>query len=318
MKAIQISEFGGPDVLQYVDLPEPAERPGHTLVRVSRAGVNYADTHAAENTYLTPTKLPTVPGGEVVGTTPDGRRVVALVAGGYAEVALARDNLMFDVPDGVSDVAALALVLQGVTAWHLLHTSAHLARGESVVVHAAAGGVGTVAVQLAKAFGAGRVIATASSSDKRELAQELGADVAIDAGEPELKDRLIEANDGRQVDVVLEMVGGSVFDDSLRALAPFGRLVTFGMASRTPAQPIDPVKLMSSSRGVLGFWLGHCFAQPALIGEPLAELFASTLDGTLRAISGGDYPLSQAAQAHRDIRGRGTVGKLVLNPQEES
>ena len=177
-------------------------------------------------------------------------------------MALARDNLMFDVPDGVSDVAALALVLQGVTAWHLLHTSAHLARGESVVVHAAAGGVGTVAVQLAKAFGAGRVIATASTSDKRELAQELGADVAIDAGEPELKDRLIEANDGRQVDVVLEMVGGSVFDDSLRALAPFGRLVTFGMASRTPAQPIDPVKLMASSRGVLGFWLGHCFTRP--------------------------------------------------------
>jgi NADPH2:quinone reductase len=318
MKAIQISEFGGPEVLQYVDLPEPAERPGHTLITVSRAGVNYADTHAAENTYLTPTKLPTVPGGEVVGTTPDGRRVVALVAGGYAEVALARDELMFDVPDGVSDVAALALVLQGVTARHLLHTSAHLARGESVVVHAAGGGVGTVAVQLAKAFGAGRVIATASTSDKRALAQELGADVAIDAGEPELKDRLLEANEGRQVDVVLEMVGGSVFDDSLRALAPFGRLVTFGMASRTPAQAIDPVKLMASSRGVLGFWLGHCFTRPALIGEPLAELFASTLDGTLRPIPGGDYPLSQAAQAHRDIRGRGTVGKLVLNPQEEA
>jgi NADPH2:quinone reductase len=318
MKAIQISEFGGPEVLQYVDLPEPTERPGHTLVRVSRAGVNYADTHAAENTYLTPTKLPTVPGGEVVGTTPDGRRVVALVAGGYAEVARAKDDLMFDVPDGVSDVAALALVLQGVTAWHLLQTSAHLARGESVVVHAAGGGVGTVAVQLAKAFGAGRVIATASTSDKRALAQELGADVAIDAGEPELKDRLVEANDGRPVDVVLEMVGGSVFDDSLRALAPFGRLVTFGMASRTPAQQIDPVKLMASSRGVLGFWLGHCFTQPRLIGDPLAELFAATLDGTLRPVSGGDYPLSQAAQAHRDIRGRGTVGKLVLNPQEES
>jgi NADPH2:quinone reductase len=318
VKAIQISQFGGPEVLQYVDLPEPEERPGHTLVRVGRAGVNYADTHAIENTYLTPTKLPTVPGGEVVGTTPDGRRVVALVAGGYAELALARDELMFEVPEGVSDAAALALVLQGVTAWHLLKTSARLTAGESVVVHAAAGGVGSVAVQLARAFGAGRVVATASTSEKRALAVELGAHFAMDGNGPELRDRLIDANDGRPVDVVLEMSGGSVFDESLRALAPFGRLVVFGQASRTPGKPVDPVKLMATSRGVIGFWLGHCFARPAMIAEPLAELFALTLDGTLRPVLGGDYPLSDAARAHRDLLGRGTTGKLVLNPQEES
>ncbi|MFG1818561.1 zinc-binding alcohol dehydrogenase family protein [Kribbella sp. NPDC049174] len=318
MKAIQISAYGGPEVLRYVDLPEPVERPGHTLIRVTRAGVNYADTHTTENTYLTPTRLPAVPGGEVAGTTPDGRRVVALVpGGGYAELATARDDLIFDIPDGITDGQALALVLQGVTAWRLLHTSAHLAAGESVVVHAAAGGVGTVAVQLAKHYGAGRVIATASTAEKRKLAEELGADSAIEAGD-DLKDRLIEANGGRPVDVVLEMVGGTVFDQSLRALAPFGRLVTFGQASRTASKAIDPVKLMAASRGVIGFWLGHCFGRPATIAEPLQELFRLTLDGVLRPVVGGEYPLSDAAGAHRAILGRGTVGKLVLDPQEAS
>lgn len=318
MKAIQISAYGGPEVLQYVDLPEPVERQGHTLIRVTRAGVNYADTHTTENTYITPTQLPAVPGGEVAGTTPDGRRVVALVpGGGYAELAVARDDLIFDIPDGITDGQALALVLQGVTAWHLLQTSAHLAAGESVVVHSAAGGVGTVAVQLAKHYGAGRVIATASTAEKRKLAEELGADLALEAG-VDLRDQLIEANGGRPVDVVLEMIGGTVFDQSLRALAPFGRLVTFGQASRTAAKAIDPVKLMAASRGVIGFWLGHCFRRPATIAQPLEELFRLTLDGVLRPVVGGEYPLAEAARAHQDILGRGTVGKLVLDPQEAS
>jgi NADPH2:quinone reductase len=317
MKAIQISSYGGPEVLRYVDLPEPVEREGHTLIRVSRAGVNYADTHATENTYLTPTKLPLVPGGEVAGTAPDGRRVVALVpSGGYAEIASAADPLVFDIPEGISDEQALALVLQGVTAWHLLHTSTRLQAGESVVVHAAAGGVGSIAVQLAKVLEAGKVIATASTSDKREFALTLGADVALDVGAPDLKARLIEAAGG-PVDVVLEMVGGSVFDESLRALAPFGRLATFGMASRRPAKPLDPVRLMAASRTVAGFWLGHCFRQPSMIAEPLKELFRLTQEGLVRPVVGGTYPLAEARRAHEDILGRGTSGKLVLDPTPE-
>src|SRR6266542_1041136 len=133
IKPIQITEYGGPEVLRYVDLEEPEPQVGYRRVRVSRAGLNYADTHKTENTYLTPTKLPAVPGAEVAGTTDDGRRVVALLpSGGYAQVAVAPDSLTFDIPDGVEDGQAVALALQGVTAWHLLTMSSHLAKGESV------------------------------------------------------------------------------------------------------------------------------------------------------------------------------------------
>ncbi|HEY2698406.1 MAG TPA: zinc-binding dehydrogenase [Pseudonocardiaceae bacterium] len=316
MKAIEIEQFGGPDVLKVVDRPTPAAGPGAALIEVSRAGVNYADTHQAENTYLTPAKLPLTPGGEVVGRTVDGRRVVGLMpSGGYAEFAVTGDNLIFEVPDGIEDGTALALVLQGVTAWHLLRTSARLASGETVVVHAGAGGVGLLAVQLARLFGAGRVIATASTEEKRALAVEHGADIAIEADPETLRDRLLEVNDDRKIDVVLEMTGGPVFDQSLRALAPFGRLVVFGQAGRVPATPVDPVKLMATSRAVIGFWLGHCFARPAeLIGTPLRELFDLVTDGKLRTVIGGEYPLSEAYRAHEDLRARRTVGKLLLDP----
>ena len=241
MRAIQITEFGGPEVLAPRRRPRPRAGRRPDVLDVSAAGVNFADTHQAENTYLAPAELPLVPGGEVVGTTHDGRRVVALVAGGgYAESALAHPAAMWDVPDGVSDAAALALVLQGTTAWHLLRTSAQLREGESVVVHAAAGGVGTIAVQLAKRFGAGRVIGTASTQEKRALAVRLGADATIPSEPEDMADALREANGGEKVDVVLEMVGGETFEHSLRALAPFGRLVHFGQAGREARRRSTP------------------------------------------------------------------------------
>ena len=171
MRAIQIQDFGGPEVLAVADVPVPDPGDGQVLVRVSRAGINFADTHARENTYLAKYELPLIPGAEVAGVVergdashPEGTRVVALLpAGGYAEYAVAPTTSTFPVPEGVGDGAALALVLQGLTAWHLYRTAARLGQGESVVVHAAAGGVGTLAVQLGRAFGAGRVIATAST-----------------------------------------------------------------------------------------------------------------------------------------------------------
>src|SRR5688572_19176432 len=230
MRAVQIEEFGGPEVLQVVDLPKPEPGDGQVLIEVSRAGMNFADTHQRENSYLARYETPLVLGGEVAGRTEDGRRVVAMVpSGGYAEYAVAPEASVFPIPDGVDDGAALALLIQGLTAWHLYRTSAKLAEGESVVVISGAGGVGSLAVQLAKPFGAGRVIATASTQEKRDLAVSLGADVAVDPAVDDLKGALIEANEGKQVDVVLEMSGGRVFAGSAEALAPFGRIVTYGI-----------------------------------------------------------------------------------------
>lgn len=319
MRAIQVSRFGGPEVLELVDLPAPRPREGRLLLEVAAAGVNYADLHQAADDYLAPQRLPFVPGAEVVGRDPDGRRVVALVDhGGYAERVLARPATTFALPDDVDDTTALAFVLQGTTAWHLLRTSARLVPGESVVVHAAAGGVGTLAVQLAKELGARRVIATASTAEKRDLARELGADAAVDPalasdGPGALRDALVEANGGSPVDVVLEMVGGAVFDASLAALAPFGRVVTYGMASRTPPTPVQPVRLVATSRAVVGFWLAHALRLPGGLRPAMEELLALHSVGRLRALDGGRYPLADARRAHEDLAARRTHGKLVLD-----
>ncbi len=322
MRAIQITEFGGPEVLQLSDLPEPDAPEGSSLVDVSSAGVNYADTHQAEDSYLAPQRLPLVPGAEVVGTRRrDGRRVVALLAGGggYAQVAAAPDQVSFELPDdgSVTDSQALSLVLQGTTAWHLLRTSAHLSPGETVVVQSAAGGVGSLAVQLARQWGAGRVIATASSEAKRHLALDLGADVAVDtsacrdaAGVTAL---LRDANEGHGVDVVLEMTGGHVLEGSIDALAPFGRVVAYGMASRSAPTPVNPGALMATSRALIGFWLVHCVRLPGGLQPAMAELLSLVRAGVLEPVDGGTYPLADAAQAHRDIRSRATTGKLVLD-----
>lgn len=316
MKAIQVDEFGGPEVLKPRDVPDPVAPDGADILSVSGAGVNYADTHQAENSYLAPAQLPLIPGAEAVGTLPDGRRVVSLLAGagGYAEQAVVWPHLSWEVPDDVADGEALALVLQGVTAWHLLRTSARLGAGESVVVHAAAGGVGSLAVQLAKRWGAGRVIATASSPEKRELALELGADVAIDSRAGDMKAALTEANEGRKLDVILDMAGGETFDGGLAALAPFGRIVTYGMAGRVPAKPVEPGALMGRSRAVVGFWMVHCTTVPGMLDEAMHGLIDLVVKRELRPIVGGSYPLAEARRAHEDIRGRGTTGKLVLKP----
>jgi NADPH2:quinone reductase len=313
MRAIQITEFGGPEVLQVTELPDPVAGPGQALVDVRSAGVNYADTHQVENSYLSATTLPMVPGSEVVGTLEDGTRVAAFtMSGGYCEKAVVYPQMAFPLPDDVTDGQALALMVQGLTAWHLLRTSTHLQPGESVVVHAAAGGVGTLAVQLAKHWGAGNVIAVASSDDKLKLAADLGADVGVLAGSEDLKGALQEANGGRKVDVVLEMVGGPTFDASLAALAPFGRLATFGMAGRVPPRPVNAGELMSKSRAVIGFWLAHCFGNPAMLQPQMAELLGMVSAGTLVPQVGGSYPLADARLAHEALLSRGSVGKLVL------
>jgi NADPH2:quinone reductase len=276
--------------------------------------MNFADTHQRENSYLARYEVPLVLGGEVAGRTEDGRRVIAFVpSGGYAEYAVAHKSAVFPIPDGVSEGAALALLVQGLTAWHLYRTSAKLAQGESVVVISGAGGVGSLAVQLAKPFGAGRVIATASTEEKRELARSLGADAAVDPAEEDLTAALIAANEGERVDVVLEMSGGRVFEQSADALAPFGRIVAYGIASREQ-NSVETGRLMRKSRSVVGFWLMHCLGRREMMEEPLTDLFERTARGDLMPQVGETYALSDVRRAHEDLQGRRTTGKVLLDP----
>jgi NADPH2:quinone reductase len=351
MRAIQMSEFGGPEVLRPVELPTPEPAPGEALILVTRAGVNFADTHTRTNSYVQKASLPLVPGGEVAGVVvevraggnqrPDGdpsaasgepsagpdpaadagpclrpgQRVVALTgSGGYAEYATAPAERCYPVPDDLDDDTALALLIQGLTAWHLYRTAGRIAAGESVVVHSAAGGVGSLAVQLGHPLGAGRVIATASSAERRAVALSLGADVAIDSDPDGLTERLIEANKGREVDVVFDMAGGAAFERSYRALAHFGRIVVCGISTQQPNE-LRTGSLLRHSRTVTGFYLFHCLERPAeMVSGALADLFARAARGELRALVGGTYALSDAAQAQIDLRARRTAGKLLLDP----
>jgi NADPH2:quinone reductase len=315
MRAIQISEFGGPEQLVVTELPEPVPAEGERVYDVLATGVNYADTHQTDGSYLSKATLPMIPGSEVVVRAEDGTRLLGLsTGGGYAERIALNPARLVPIPENVSDAAALSVPVQGATAWHLLRTCAHLAKGESVVVHAGAGGTGTIAIQLARRWGAGRIIATASSAEKRQLTLDLGADVAVDSTADDLNAALRAANGGRKVDVVLEMTGGRVFDESLAALAPLGRLVYFGEASRDPASAIDPRRLMHGSKAVIGFWLVHVMARPGLYAASVAELLGAIADGSLRPVTGGTYPLERAADAHRDLLNRSTTGKLILVP----
>lgn len=319
MRAIQISEFGGPEVLTPREVDDPVAADGQVEIAVTAAGVNYADTHKIEQSYVNDVALPLIPGTEVVGTAADGRRIAALLPdGGYAERAVAHPAMCWEIPGGVSDGAALALILQGSTAWHVLRTSARLRAGESVVVHAAAGGVGTLAVQLARRFGAGRIVAVASTEDKRELAISLGADVAVDSGREDLTEALVDACGGDGADVVLEMTGGETFTRSVAALAPFGRLVHYGQASRQTPAPIDPTALLGTSRGVLGFWFGHMRGRPQWIDESMRDLIAMVDAGDLEPVVGATYDLAEARTAHEHLRARTTTGKLVLTCGEQT
>jgi NADPH2:quinone reductase len=219
------------------------------------------------------------------------------------------------LPEQVSDGQALAMMVQGSTAYLILKEMAHVKAGESVVVHAGAGGVGSVAIQLAKEWGA-FVIAVTSSDEKKKLCKELGADAVVDANEADLKSALLAANNNKPVDIVLEMVGGKTFDQSLAALAPFGRLVFYGMASRTAPENIAPGMLMPKSQSIIGFWLVNALAKRELMQEVFMDLFTMIISGKLKPVVGATYPLSEAQQAHRDMLARKTVGKIVLDPSK--
>ncbi|OIK14496.1 quinone oxidoreductase [Bacillus sp. MUM 13] len=323
MKAIQISKYGGPDVLELIDMEKPVPAPDEVLIEIHASGVNYADTARREGQYVVPTPLPFIPGAEAAGIISEsgasvsrdlkpGTRVVCLVdSGGYSEYVRVHAASVIPIPDDMDYQAAASIPLQGLSAYHILKTMGRVQKGETVLIHAAAGGVGLLAVQLAKIFGAGKVIATASSPEKLKLAEDMGADVLIDYTEEGWEERVLEAAE-KGVDVALEMAGGSVFKKTLRCLAPFGRIIVYGNASGEPYR-MNPQILMRRNQSVMGFFLPQIMKKPELLQSSIKDLFTYVSDGRLKLSIGGVYPLDQAAKVHKDLQSRLTKGKLILS-----
>lgn len=324
MKVVQFKEYGGPEVLKVSDMDIPRVGKNDVLIEVKAVGVNYADTARREGQYVVPTDLPFIPGAEVAGVIEEvgtnvqgvkkGMKVVTLIgSGGYAEYAVATVDSLIPIPDGVSYEKAVALPLQGLSAYHILKTMGRLEKGETVLIHAAAGGVGSLAVQLAKIFGAGKVIATASNSEKLAFAKKMGADHLVDYSKQGWEDEVLELTDGKGVDVALEMVGGDVFHKTIACLAAFGRLVIYGSASGQQVK-FYPSSLMRRNQSVVGFFLPQIMRKPELFRSSLQELLTYVNKGQIELTIGGRYPLSEAVQVHHLLQGRKTKGKLVLIP----
>ncbi|MFT9597620.1 quinone oxidoreductase family protein [Mesobacillus sp.] len=324
MKAIQLKEYGGPEVLQLVEMERPVPKGHQVLIEIHAIGVNYADTARREGQYVVPTKLPFIPGAEIAGIVVEtgesvtnvqaGDRVVTLIESeGYAEFALADSRGLIPLQDDMEFEQAVALPLQGLSAYHILKTMGRLEAGETVLVHAAAGGVGTLAVQLAKLSGASKVIATASTEDKLALAADMGADVLINYTEQGWEEKVLEATSGKGVDVALEMAGGEIFNKTLKCLATFGRLVIYGVASGEQSR-FYPSSLMARNQSVIGFFLPQIMRKPALIQSSMAEMLGYLSKGQLKLTIGGVFSLEQAAEVHRLLQSRQTKGKLILKP----
>ena len=321
MKAIRISETGGPEVMHLEEIETPTPKEGEVLVKVAAAGINYADIAQRQGTYLTRTRPPTTLGMEFAGTVAalgpgvsgpaEGTRVVGLGEGAYAEYALAQAHLLFPIPPNLDFAHAAAFPVQGITAYQLLRESTHLQTGESVLVQAATGGVGTLAVQLAKLMGAGTVIGTASTTHKLDLARRLGADVAVNYTEENWVERVKNATQGRGADIILEMAGGEIAEQSLQCLAPYGRMVVFGAASGQIVQ-FSGVQLMYKNQAIIGYWLTSQLRRPDRLAAAMKDLMQYLASGKLEVIVGETFPLVEAAEAHRAISDRKTIGKVVL------
>ncbi len=321
MKAIRINETGEPEVMRLEEIEKPTPKNGEVLIKIAAAGINYADLMQRQGTYLTRTHTPMTMGFEIAGTVealgPDvtfpkvGSRIVALTAGGYAEYTTAPANTVIPIPENLNFESAAAFPVQGITAYQLLRESTGLQAGETVLVHAAAGGVGTLAIQLAKLMGAKTVIGTASSEKKLELVRELGADVAINYKEPNWVEQVKSATEGKGPDVILEMVGGDIAEKSLQVLAPFGRMVVYGAASGEMVQ-FSGIQLMYKNQSVVGYWLTAWMSRPEKTAEAASALMQYLASGKLRIIVGNMFPLDKAVEAHKAIAERKTTGKVVL------
>lgn len=321
MKIVRIHEFGGPEVLKIEEVADSKVAQGEVLIEMEAAGVNYADVMMRIGMYPID-GLPITPGFEVAGRVvraadtvtefKPGDRVVAMLnAGGYAERVVASATRIFSVPESLSAVQAAALPVNYLTALHMLREFGRLTPGESVVIHAAASGVGTAAVQLAKLFG-GRVFATASAEDKLRLARELGADETINYTTQDFAEIVKAKTGGRGADLILECVGGDVFDKSIQCLAPLGRLITYGVAGGVPATVMTPV-LLFNNLSVTGFHLGRYYqTQPNR--EGMQEILRLVAAGRIRPIISATFRLDEVAKAHDHLSQRQTRGKVLLTP----
>jgi NADPH2:quinone reductase len=327
MKQVQFSRFGGPEVLEVVEKPTP--RPGHgqVLIRVEAAGINFADTLMRQNRYAVTPELPAVPGTEVAGVIESvgdgggrlaaGMRVAAplfatgAVVGGYADYVVVDADLVVPLPEALSFEAATALMIQGLTALYL--TKQIAPAGKIVLVNAAAGGVGSLLIQLAKRGEAKAVIAAASSKDKLDFARSLGADAGVNYTEPDWTDQVRAASSGAGPDVIYESAGGDVTKGSLAALAQGGELVIYGALNIQAFQFGVPelINLIFKNQSLTGFALPTLLTGSGLKAG-LTELFNLAVSGELKVKIGGTHPLESAAEAHRALEGRGTTGKLVL------
>ena len=329
MRAIQITRTGGPETLQQVELDNPEPGPGQVRIRIEAAGVNFIDTY--HRTGLYPVPLPFTLGLEAAGTIDAlgddleasgsdlavGDRIAWTgIPGAYATHGLAPANRVVRIPDSLSTELAAASLLQGMTAHYLTHGVRETRPGDTALVHAAAGGTGGLLVQLLKQAGA-RVIATCGTPDKAELARESGADEVILYREEDFAARTRELTGGRGVDVVYDSVGQSTFEGSLASLRPRGLLCLFGQASG-PVPPFDLGRLNTAgSLFVTRPSLAHYVADRASLEMRAGAVYESLAKGTLNQRIGGRYALADAAKAHADLEGRGTIGKLLLIPEEK-
>ena len=314
MRAIQVKGFGGVDQLELVELPDAQPQPGQVRIHVEASGLNYADVMQREGLYPGGPKPPFIPGLEAAGVVeegnafPAGTRVMAMASGGcHADLVCVNATACIPLPDSMSFTEAAAFPVQYLTAYHALTTCGRATEGERVLIHAAAGGVGTAAVQIAKLLGL-HVIATASSAEKRQRVLDLGADEAF--GYDEFDQKLA----GKNAPVlILEAVGGDVFRRSLAILPSLGRLVVFGAASKQ-VEPIDTLKLLFRSHTVMGLHLNAIFERPALLGGSLKQLLGWIEQGKLKMQVGHVLPLAQIREAHELIASRRSYGKIVLVP----
>jgi NADPH:quinone reductase len=333
MKAIQYERFGGPDVLEYLDLPNPPPGSGQLLIETAAIGINFPDIRERLGVYnkaetrVGGVQLPQVGGlavaGTVVAAGPQtsvevGRKVVALMKkGAYAQLAVAEEPLSVVIDDDADQVTLAGFAAQAACAHLLLQASTTLRAGESLLVHGAAGGVGSLAVQIAKALGAKPVIGTASTAERREFVKSLGADAAISYEEPGWTEQVRELTAGRGVDVLIESIGGDVFEQNFDALATFGRYLLLG-STRGPGEPFAPRRLMTKSQALIGFYLPVFYDRPELIGNALRFLADGLKTGQITPSVDEVLPLSQAAEAHRRLESREVRGVIVLDPTSES